>query len=914
MLKRIFTVLIFLLLGAGIAIAISQTSEGDEINDVAVDRLIAEKVSVRTLTEEITINGEMRREELQSINSVSAGRLTSLDLEEGDTVDASTKLFALDGRPSVAVNGDFSFYRELNVGAQGPDVEQLESILESAGYEVGAVDQFYTEETRDGLAQWQDDFGFKGGITEVDELVNFSLISNPYGYRLGAVNTVGVTIGSPLSQGMNNLAERQGVAISEVGDVPTVRISAGPSVVLEGGKVTVEIISDPAPQEDIEVNITFSGDVIKGKDFEVNESKFLIPAGSESAIFHLDILSDDELEANEDLEILISGGFENEESIAPQDLKIYDLATEIKELDERYSELSDSEKILTDVEQELIDELIITGSQALEYDFSPSEAENLMNLKKIYDDAERDYRNQMSEKILTNVEQELIDELIITGSQAWEYDFSPAEAENLMNLKEIYDDAERDYRNQTITAAARAKALDAYEDALEEAQEERITAAAKAKALEAYEDAFEEAQKERTEIEQEEFDRLAPLLKSKTEELRVAKSSRWILAETDTATVVIDDPEAPDMPVLFVASSSDYVTEPGMAKFYLETTDELAEELIVFFELAGEVESGEDYIVPSGDVTMPKGSKKTSISIEIRDDDFVEIDETLTIRLLEAKNSEYQLSSQIEATILVQSPDLPELSITGGGTIQEGETSVVTVKADQAVTVDTSINYSVSGTAQQGVDYEVLKGSALMKAGEVSVEIPIRSLRDDVFFMPGDMIVADWPARVGRINFEKEDLVPSGTEILSLTEPNFKVVLFARPSDRAKLEIGQKVTIEIDAGDQKSDGNISQLDDVVTRNGASELYEGEVEASKDLVAVEGAVVAIDVVVAEAVDAIVVPIAAVLTENSSEKIRVVTRDGTLERRIVETGMLDGAWVEVISGVSPEEFVIIEIDRS
>ena len=102
--------------------------------------------------------------------------------------------------------------------------------------------------------------------------------------------------------------------------------------------------------------------------------------------------------------------------------------------------------------------------------------------------------------------------------------------------------------------------------------------------------------------------------------------------------------------------------------------------------------------------------------------------------------------------------------------------------------------------------------------------------------------------------------------------------------------------------------------DAVTKNGASELYEGEVEALSDLIAVEGAVVAIDVVVAEVVDAIVVPIAAVLTENSSEKIRVVTRDGTVERRVVQTGMLDGAWVEIISGVSPEEFVIIEIDRS
>ena len=836
MFKRILTVLVFLLIGAGVAVVVLLSSESDETSDANVDRLIAEKVSVRTLSEEITISGEMRREELRSINSVSAGRLTSLDLEEGDMVDASTVLFALDGRPSVAVNGDFSFYRELDVGAQGPDVEQLETILESSGYEVGIVDQFYTEETRNGLAHWQDDFGFKGGTTEVDELVNFSLISNPYGYRLGAVNTVGVTIGSPLSEEINDLTERQGIAISEIEEVPTVEISAAPSVVLEGGKVTVEITSDPAPKEDIEVNIEISGDVVEGKDFELDDKKFLISAGSESVNFELDILSDDELEANEDLEISIVGGFENRESIAPHDLKIYDLETEIEELDERHSELSDSEKILTDVEQELINEQIISGTQA------------------------------------------------------WEYDFSPSEAENLMDLKDASDDAERDYRNQSITAAAKAKALDAYEDALETAQEER------------------------TESEQEEFERLAPLLKSKNEELRVAKASRWLLAESDMATVVIDDPEAPDMPVLVIASSSDYVTEPGVALFYVETTDDLAEELTVFFEVVGEVEPGEDYIIPSGDVTMSKGSKKTSISIEIRDDDLVEVDESLTIRLLEAKNSEYQLSSQVEATVLVQSPDLPELSITGGGTILEGETAVVTVRADQAVTADTSINYSVSGTAQQGVDYEVLEGSALMKAGEVSVEIPIRSLRDDVFFMPGDMIVAGWPARVGGINFEKEDLVTSGAEILSLTEPTFKVTLFASPRDRAKLEIGQKVTIEMDAGDQESDGTISQLDDAVTKNGASELYEGEVETLKELVAVEGAVVAIDVVVAEVVDAIVVPIAAVLTENSSEKIRVVTSDGTVERRVVQTGMLDGAWVEIISGVSPEEFVIIEIDRS
>ena len=66
--------------------------------------------------------------------------------------------------------------------------------------------------------------------------------------------------------------------------------------------------------------------------------------------------------------------------------------------------------------------------------------------------------------------------------------------------------------------------------------------------------------------------------------------------------------------------------------------------------------------------------------------------------------------------------------------------------------------------------------------------------------------------------------------------------------------------------------------------------------------------------AQVVDAVVVPIAAVLTDGGEQKVRVVTRAGVIERRIVETGMLDGAYVEIVSGVSHGEYVILEIDRS
>ena len=116
------------------------------------------------------------------------------------------------------------------------------------------------------------------------------------------------------------------------------------------------------------------------------------------------------------------------------------------------------------------------------------------------------------------------------------------------------------------------------------------------------------------------------------------------------------------------------------------------------------------------------------------------------------------------------------------------------------------------------------------------------------------------------------------------------------------------------AGDQESPGVITSLDDSASSQGTSERYEGIVETVEELVAVEGAVVTIDVVVDQAADAVVVPIAAVLTDGPEDKVRVVTPDGVIERRTIQIGMLDGAWVEVVDGVSPGEYVILEIDRS
>ena len=880
MLKRLFTAVLLLGVGAGIAILYASPWEDNQEERGAVDRLIAEKVSVRTLTEEIRISGEMRREELQSINAASSGRLSSVDLEEGDMIETGSKLFSLDGRPSVAVNGGFSFYRELSVGAQGPDVKQLETILSDSGYAIGTVDQFFDEETRKGLSEWQKDFGFSGVTSEVEEMVTVSLLSNPSGYKVGAVNTVAIEILPANGQTELMLDGRQGTAAVAATRVPVVTISANPSVVLEGGKAVLELLAQPAPPTDIEIEIKFSGEAIEEDDFKEIEKKVVIPKGENNSRVELIILSDDELEANEELIVEIVGQFEDEESVSPQTLKVFDLEFQLDELIFRYPEIEDemaeakeeraglesAVREKTNIEQELLELGIITLLQTVEADVTSVEAQELIRLDQILEEANNVLQRDKDDCVRSNPN----NVALVCAS--------PSSA---------------------IAVAQQNKAFNDYYDYLEVVFDDSAELTASKNLFDSLED---------------ELERNVYLVESKREELRKAQAARWIVGAQDETKIILDDPQVPDVPILVLSASSDTVTEPGTALFSVETNLEMVEDLTVFFEVKGDVQPGVDYNMPSGDIEIAKGAKKASISITIRDDSLVEDDEKLIVSLVEDQNNKYLLSGESEAHITVVSPDLPELKLVGGGRIEEGETAVVTVLADQAVTVDTSINYSVTGSAQAGTDYQVLTGSALLRSGETSLDIPVRSLEDDIVFKPGDMIVADWPARVGGINFEKEDLVTSGAEILSLTEPTFKVTLFASPRDRAKLEIGQKVTIEMDAGDQESDGTISQLDDAVTKNGASELYEGEVETLKELVAVEGAVVAIDVVVAEVVDAIVVPIAAVLTENSSEKIRVVTSDGTVERRVVQTGMLDGAWVEIISGVSPEEFVIIEIDRS
>lgn len=371
-------------------------------------------------------------------------------------------------------------------------------------------------------------------------------------------------------------------------------------------------------------------------------------------------------------------------------------------------------------------------------------------------------------------------------------------------------------------------------------------------------------------------------------------------------------------PLLTVKASGETIDEGSNATFTVRTSVKSNRDIRFNVTLSGNAQSDIDYLTPDSDVyTIAAGDESVDIDIQIRKDDAVELDEKLIFTITAdvppvGKSDRYYLGSIVKSTVVIQSGDLPELTLIGGSAIAEGRSGSFRIVSDAPVTEDTSVNYQVSGTATNGQDFKVLSGTVIMKAGSSSVTVPIDTINDDVVFLPADMLVANWPARIGKVEVDEGEFVLQGNVVLSLTEPEFTITMKVSPTDRAELVIGQAVSVDLKVGGQILPGVITELgDSAIVGPGGEEQYEGTVSVSGAFGAVDGATVSIDVTLAEALQVLAVPVASVLRSADGDQVRVVNDQGTITRLNVTIGLIDGEWVEIKEGLQGDELIIVDI---
>jgi biotin carboxyl carrier protein len=318
---------------------------------------------------------------------------------------------------------------------------------------------------------------------------------------------------------------------------------------------------------------------------------------------------------------------------------------------------------------------------------------------------------------------------------------------------------------------------------------------------------------------------------------------------------------------------------------------------------------------PAGPFTIPPGASSVEVQVPTRTNGLVQGDSQLTLQL--APGPGYVLGSPNAAETTIKSLDVPEINLTGGGTVMAGGTTSFTITADQPPVTDTTVSFQVSGTAQPGQDFEPLTSTVLLRAGQTSLTVPLTTINSGVVFQPTDMITGSWPIRVGQVFVKAGDAVAPGAQLFTLTDTNFTVTLSASPSDRTQLKVGQDVTVQLQGGSAQASGVISQLDDFVTVDPTTKAqsYQGKISVG-NLGAADGATVTIHVTVQAANDVLTVPIAAVKQNGlGQDVVRVIdlSQRGHVTEIPVRTGLADSSYMEIDSGLREGQVVIVETDN-
>ncbi len=130
------------------------------------------------------------------------------------------------------------------------------------------------------------------------------------------------------------------------------------------------------------------------------------------------------------------------------------------------------------------------------------------------------------------------------------------------------------------------------------------------------------------------------------------------------------------------------------------------------------------------------------------------------------------------------------------------------------------------------------------------------------------------------------------------------------------VSVGQDVEIKLTANEDKTyTGKITKLDSVGTYETSGSTFTADVEFENDDTIKLGMSTSCTVTLKEEKQVIAVPIESIYENSNGEKyVNKINEDGTTEEVIVETGIADENYVQIISGLELNDKVQIEIETT
>lgn len=202
---------------------------------------------------------------------------------------------------------------------------------------------------------------------------------------------------------------------------------------------------------------------------------------------------------------------------------------------------------------------------------------------------------------------------------------------------------------------------------------------------------------------------------------------------------------------------------------------------------------------------------------------------------------------------------------------------------------------------------------AQVESDKLSLSDAQKRLSDTTVLSPIDGVVAQKNVQVGTIIASGINNVGGGTTILTLVDLSHVYVLASvDESDIGSIEPGQRARITVEAHpDAFFPGEVVR---VATKGAVVSnivTFEVRIEVlgpKRDLLKPE-MTASVQITAVEKNDVIRVPVAAVSRRRMEQFVTVQTDDGQSEERIVEVGVSDGEYMEILSGVEEGESLLV-----
>ena len=194
---------------------------------------------------------------------------------------------------------------------------------------------------------------------------------------------------------------------------------------------------------------------------------------------------------------------------------------------------------------------------------------------------------------------------------------------------------------------------------------------------------------------------------------------------------VVDLSGVTPLPVVTVVTNIDTALEspPGSnASFTITRYGSTATNLVVSYRMSGSASNGVDYVTLPGSVTILAGQTSTNITVTPINDTIGEGTETVMMTMVGSTN--YDLYTNVNAVaFILDDGDLPVATISAfRRAAYEGNTNLfgqLRVEFSNAYISDNTVNYTISGTAANGVQYQTIPNSIVVTNGQTNAFINI---------------------------------------------------------------------------------------------------------------------------------------------------------------------------------------------